>query len=447
MKRTFPLSVPEQKALFRLWAMRRRRDLRPLVRWACQQTVAEIGVLELLQACPDLSQTPLMTPLSGARTLQQYLAQELTEYLSYCLEKRLRAQFRQSCPQQKGSWDRVDACAWRTLVETVRHYQDQLAAGEPTFAPPLPGDEAYFTFAYFIFSASEGGGILCESRLTGTDLRKWREEGKLVQHTDVPDLLAALAPLSHAEWLPEPFHSGPLTYCPVSDWDAAILAQVLLFLQTGASPSLTNAEYASQENEEREFSLGMSIQVSNGEQVYEYGDDSMLRVNRQAVLAWGQDHVVEMEHRWEHERMFVQWVGENLFHAFAPCALREQAQRVFFTYQAQTVLDEVAELLKDTFLPDRLALENGPDVQQADDSLEQTCSGCGVSPVVQNIQRCLRERWNEAHLRPLPSDDPEIQAVFFAGIADEVYKQLGEDEQQSLRNFILGLVGLADTNG
>jgi hypothetical protein len=68
----------------------------------------------------------------------------------------------------------------------------------------------------------------------------------------------------------------------------------------------------------------------------------------------------------------------------------------------------------------------------------------GFSLALQAIQQRIQERWNEASLRPLPSEDPFDQAIFFAGMADEVEKELSEQEQLALRDFIFALVGIEE---
>jgi hypothetical protein len=46
----------------------------------------------------------------------------------------------------------------------------------------------------------------------------------------------------------------------------------------------------------------------------------------------------------------------------------------------------------------------------------------GVSPIFQAIKQRIIHRWNEVDIHPLPTDDREGQALFFAGMADEAEK-------------------------
>jgi hypothetical protein len=64
--------------------------------------------------------------------------------------------------------------------------------------------------------------------------------------------------------------------------------------------------------------------------------------------------------------------------------------------------------------------------------------------VLEDIKTLMRNRWEEAHTRPLPSDDPYDQVLFFAGMADEPGKVLGDSEQADLRSFIFDVVGIAE---
>lgn len=64
-----------------------------------------------------------------------------------------------------------------------------------------------------------------------------------------------------------------------------------------------------------------------------------------------------------------------------------------------------------------------------------------------SVTELIRQRWLEASERPLPSDDPFGQALFFAGMADQPAKGLTEEDQAAVRAFIFDLVGIAEDEG
>lgn len=66
----------------------------------------------------------------------------------------------------------------------------------------------------------------------------------------------------------------------------------------------------------------------------------------------------------------------------------------------------------------------------------------GFSPTFRAITQRVTNRWNEAGIRPLPSDDPEDQVLFFLGMVDEAEKDLDESEQKDLRAFLFQLVNI-----
>jgi hypothetical protein len=348
------LAALERDTLAALWAAQRPHQLGLDLCWSSQNIIQKQDMLALLQQYPDIAQRPLMTLIGRAETLQDYMRQELEEYLAYRLEKILQAQFRLLFPDKRGRWDQLPATGWQTLVVAVRAYQAQLAQADPAFSPPQPGDEGYFAFVYRVSCASEPDGIVQKSGCTGRELRQWREEGKLPEVADEQSLLPVLAPLL-TNWLPPSFLREPLIYHPFTEEDGAILASLLSFLQTGAPlaafPASDGEEEKWEERKPTDYTVHVRIQASDGGGFCEHCDDeAWIRISREELLAWGREQAEAMPYYRDNGILDV-WLEDQLVRQLGDPALQDHSHTFFFAHRAQAVLDEMVELLSETFLP------------------------------------------------------------------------------------------------